>query len=124
LALLRAFWPPHMVPFLPALLLVLLGAIPAASAVECKAELPPSRSEWWSWRIIDGKRCWYRGRPGTSKANLQWPKGDVPAADVGPGNAQRSAPIGVPQSKALPQPSKPEVTKRKEGLTFKERWPH
>ena len=70
-----------MVRFLPALLLVLLGAIPAASAVECKAELPPSRSEWWSWRIIDGKRCWYRGRPGTSKANLQWPKGDVPAAD-------------------------------------------
>ena len=48
-------------------------ATTASSAIECRAELPPAAKEYWSWRIIDGKRCWYPGRPGLSKANLHWP---------------------------------------------------
>ena len=26
----------------------------------------------WSWREIDGRRCWYRGSPGKPKAELYW----------------------------------------------------
>jgi hypothetical protein len=26
----------------------------------------------WAWREIDGRRCWYRGEPGRSKALLRW----------------------------------------------------
>jgi hypothetical protein len=44
----------------------------ANSAMECKAELPAARAEHWSWRNIDGKRCWYPGQPGMDKANLYW----------------------------------------------------
>jgi hypothetical protein len=27
---------------------------------------------YWSWREIDGRRCWYRGKPGKPKAELYW----------------------------------------------------
>ena len=26
----------------------------------------------WSWREIDGKRCWYKGMPGMDKKQLRW----------------------------------------------------
>lgn len=26
----------------------------------------------WSWREIDGRRCWYQGDPGRSKSLLRW----------------------------------------------------
>src|SRR5262245_54933502 len=27
----------------------------------------------WSWRIVDGEKCWYRGARRLSKAKLYWP---------------------------------------------------
>jgi len=27
---------------------------------------------YWSWREIDGRRCWYLGRPGKPKTELFW----------------------------------------------------
>src|ERR1700723_468246 len=32
-----------------------------------------SHSGWWSYRIIDGRKCWYEGKPGLSKSLLEWP---------------------------------------------------
>jgi hypothetical protein len=43
----------------------------AAGAEVCSA----SRGHdgvWWSYRIIDQRKCWYRGRPGRSKNALRW----------------------------------------------------
>ena len=28
---------------------------------------------YWSWRIIDGRKCWYEGKPMLSKSLLEWP---------------------------------------------------
>jgi hypothetical protein len=28
---------------------------------------------WWSYRLIDGRKCWYEGKPGLSKSLLEWP---------------------------------------------------
>jgi len=50
--------------------LLLLAASPAKT-MECR----PSRvhdHRYWSWRLIDGRPCWYAGRPGISKAVLHW----------------------------------------------------
>jgi hypothetical protein len=44
----------------------------AGAAVECKAEAPSGRTEWWSWRLVDGKQCWYQGRPGKDKTEFYW----------------------------------------------------
>ena len=55
----------------------------ANSPMECKAEVPAARTGYWSWRNVDGKRCWYPGRPGMDKANLQWPRPTTaPAVDT------------------------------------------
>src|SRR4249919_1355622 len=56
-----------------ALLLVSSGA----SATECQSS-PGNDGKWWSWRIVDSKRCWYQGRPGRSKDLLQWAKQSPP----------------------------------------------
>src|SRR5712672_1680810 len=47
-------------------------------------DMPPSRfppsppfgdssGQWWSYRLIDGRKCWYEGKPGLSKSLLEWP---------------------------------------------------
>src|SRR6478736_6427917 len=56
-----------------ALLLISSGA----SATECQSS-PGHDGEWWSWRIVDSKRCWYQGRPGRSKDLLHWAKQSPP----------------------------------------------
>ena len=89
--------------------IVLLAPLSTAanSAVECKAELPPGRTEYWSWRIIDGKRCWYQGKPGMDKANLEWPRSAPPPAPIN----------SVPDKAFSDSYSPPEE------LSFKQRWP-
>jgi hypothetical protein len=56
-----------------ALLLISTGA----SATECQPS-PGHDGKWWSYRIVDSKRCWYQGRPGRSKDLLQWAKQSPP----------------------------------------------
>jgi hypothetical protein len=61
--------------FSRALLVALLGAVtlPAdAAAVDCRTE--KGGSGYWTWRLIDGKRCWYAGREKLPKSSLQWPR--------------------------------------------------
>jgi len=48
-----------------------------ASATECQSS-PGHDGKWWSYRIVDSKRCWYQGRPGRSKDLLQWAKQSPP----------------------------------------------
>lgn len=56
---------------LPAVLALLFGLLPVtASAIDCRSER--GSDSWWSWRNIDGKRCWYKGQPGMSKDKLRW----------------------------------------------------
>ena len=62
-----------MARYLFALTLVsVLSVRSAGAAVECRAEPPSGRTEWWSWRLVDGKRCWYEGRAGKDKTELYW----------------------------------------------------
>ena len=64
------------------ILLVLLAACIAAlvptgganaKAVECSAARPSNAQGYWSWRLIDGRKCWYLGKTMISKSLLQWP---------------------------------------------------
>lgn len=54
-----------------ALLALLLALLPVtASAINCQSE--KGSGSPWSWRMIDGKRCWYMGTAGLSKDKLRW----------------------------------------------------
>jgi hypothetical protein len=57
-----------------------------AKAMECSAARPASAQAYWSWRLIDGRKCWYAGKTMISKSLLQWPaKASVQAkADTAP----------------------------------------
>src|SRR4249920_3357754 len=72
---------------------VLLLISSAASATECQSS-PGQDGKWWSWRIVDSKRCWYQGRPGRSKDLLQWAKQSPPPVVTrpDPGDSPHPAP--------------------------------
>ncbi|MEH2551523.1 hypothetical protein V1283_008168 [Bradyrhizobium sp. AZCC 2262] len=44
-----------------------------AKAVECSVARPSNPQGYWSWRLIDGRKCWYAGKTMISKSLLQWP---------------------------------------------------
>jgi len=90
------------------------------AAIECKAATPSAAKEYWSWRLIDGKRCWYPGRPGMNKANLRWSQSEraPEQVEVDPPEELRNH-YSQPQYD-LPNSSPPEADE----LTFAERWPY
>jgi hypothetical protein len=51
-------------------------AVPTAQAKQqCSVAMPSNpQGHWWSYRLIDGRKCWYEGRPGLSKSLLEWSK--------------------------------------------------
>src|SRR6516162_9869002 len=50
--------------------------VPAVLAKQqCSAAMPSDvHGHWWSYRLIDGRKCWYEGKPGLSKSLLEWSK--------------------------------------------------
>ena len=44
-----------------------------AKAVDCSVARPSHPQGYWSWRLIDGRKCWYLGKTTISKSLLQWP---------------------------------------------------
>ena len=95
---------------------VVLAPVSApAATMECKSEMPAAPTGYWSWRIIDGKRCWYLGRPGIAKTQLQWP-----GAAAVPARVPRSSKRALPEPYAIEaEASSPNV----EELPFEKRWP-
>jgi hypothetical protein len=76
---------------------------------QCRAAMPSDpHGEWWSYRLIDGRKCWYEGKPMLSKSLLEWskqastkPESRVALASAGsdkpgnPMNAQARAPSDI-----------------------------
>lgn len=58
--------------------LTALAAIEISTAQakqQCSAAMPSDpQCRWWAYRLIDGRKCWYEGKPGLSKSLLEWPK--------------------------------------------------
>ena len=53
----------------------LLSDMPNVQAKQCSAAMPSNpHGRWWSYRLIDGRKCWYEGRPMLSRALLEWSK--------------------------------------------------
>jgi hypothetical protein len=76
---------------------VVVGTL-VARADECLPAKPGNqRGQYYSWRVIDGRACWYAGRPGRSKSQLHWairtrhPVSDAP--DVNPVEVVRESAV-------------------------------
>jgi hypothetical protein len=53
---------------------VFFTAMPAAEAKQCSDALPSHPQGHWTYRLIDGRKCWYEGEKNFPKALLQWPE--------------------------------------------------
>jgi hypothetical protein len=64
--------PRHRLPSI--LLAAFIAGLFIAGAVEAKQQCSVSAGKgYWSWRMIDGRKCWYEGKPMLSRAMLEWP---------------------------------------------------
>ncbi|MEH2524821.1 MULTISPECIES: hypothetical protein [unclassified Bradyrhizobium] len=43
-----------------------------AQIKECSVAPPSNARGPWSWRLIDGRKCWYAGKTAISKSSLRW----------------------------------------------------
>ena len=101
---------------------------PTAQAIQCLAAAPSNTQKHWTYRLIDGRKCWYEGRSMISRSLLQWPpqapavqstSGKAPA----PGKAPTSdeAPIKILTVKSInPLDAQASVTDNSDD--FKSRW--
>jgi hypothetical protein len=48
--------------------------------VECELQRVTGDRRHWAYRIVDGRECWYPGRPGKPKDELFWDRGNTPSA--------------------------------------------
>jgi len=54
---------------------ILIGSIGGAWALECQEGIQGGDSHW-AWRLIEGRKCWYKGAPGMDKSLLHWSHAD------------------------------------------------
>jgi hypothetical protein len=94
-----------------AIVVCLLASTLPAAALECHSSR--GGGSHWSWREVDGRRCWYPGRARVPKAELRW-RAEVTQAVPPPTPPPRPAPtepaIRVLKVRVLSEP------------TFAERW--
>ena len=99
----------------------LLVTVAAAQAVECQAGVQDGDSHW-AWRLIDGRKCWYKGAVGMDKSLLHWPVAQADSDKVA------AAPVKVEKTQAISevQAIPPEMLKMLPIMppqpTFEDRW--
>jgi hypothetical protein len=74
--------------------IAIVGTAAAQAKQTCSVAAPAKG--YWSWRMIDGRKCWYEGKPMLSKSMLEWPaSAKAKAAPESPRELAR-----VPEEKA------------------------
>jgi hypothetical protein len=78
--------------------------------VECEPQRVTGDGHYWAYRIIDGRECWYPGRPGKPKNELYWGRGTTPSArqTVEEPEAE-TVPSEPPSRPVAAQPEQPEI---------------
>jgi hypothetical protein len=66
------------------------GPAAAQEAIECRAR--PESREYWSWRQIEGRRCWFKGHRRIDKKLLSWggPRKPAEGVDLDPATFQKN----------------------------------
>ena len=84
---------------------------------QCAAAMPANpQGQWWSYRLIDGRKCWYAGKPMLSKSLLAWPT----EASSGPSSREKAD--GVVIAGKPGNPLDAQALALEEADTFEERW--
>jgi hypothetical protein len=82
----------------------------SAQAIECLSAPNQSGSGWWSWREIDGRKCWYRKVGAVPpKSEFSWPKD---AKTDAKSDAKEAMPEGTREPSAMPATVMPTALRR------------
>ncbi len=96
--------------------MTLCSATPV-QAKQCSAERPANARSYWSYRLIDGRKCWYEGKQMISKSLLYWPTSKASRVAAAKSNvapvSQRSA-LDAQASISDPPATKPNTETRRE----------
>jgi hypothetical protein len=89
----------------------------AQAKQQCNATAPSNpHGHSWSYRLIDGRKCWYEGEPMLSKSLLEWPK-EASAQPVSNREEDASVVKGKPGN-----PLDSQARALKDSDTFEARW--
>jgi len=77
--------------------------MPDSQARQCLAAPPANQHGYWSYRLIDERKCWYEGKPMLSKSLLEWRAPVQPVADAAPLREPRDKPGNPLDAKAWAQ---------------------
>jgi hypothetical protein len=78
--------------------------------VECEPQQVTGDGRHWAYRIVDGRECWYPGRPGKPKNELFWDRGITPSARQPLGQPEaETEPSEPPSQLAAAPPEQPET---------------
>jgi hypothetical protein len=96
--------------------LLSVGIPNAQAKQQCSAAMPSNpQGHWWSYRLIDGRKCWYEGKPMLSKSLLEWPT----EASAQPGSSREVTSV-VTEKPGNPLDS--QAWAPKDSDTFEARW--
>jgi len=100
--------------------ILLLIGMQAAEAKQCNAALPSNPQGHWSYRLIDGRKCWYEGENNFPKSLLQWPEENsaLSAFDKAEPSPQEETLPSVTQTVSPPA----EPNNQSDSDTFEARW--
>ena len=101
--------------------LLLVGMPNAEAKQQCSAAAPSNpHGQFWSYRLIDGRKCWYEGKPMLSKSSLEWPK-EASAQPVSNRASNREVKGGVTEKPGNPLLDA-QARAPKDADTFEARW--
>ena len=99
-----------------AAIMTLCSATPV-QAKQCSAERPANARSYWSYRLIDGRKCWYEGKQMISKSLLHWSTAKTAQAASAKSNvapaSQRSL-LDAQASISEASPAKPNTDMKRE----------
>ena len=101
--------------------IVLPVEMQAAEAKQCSAAEPSNPQKHWSYRLIDGRKCWYEGENNFPKSLLQWPEQISPLSAFGkavPGT-EEERPL-PPATQTVSPPAEP--NNQSDFESFEARW--
>jgi hypothetical protein len=100
-----------------------IAMLPSIEALEakqkCSAARPSHHHGYWSWRLIDGRRCWYEGKPQLSKSLLEWPARASASAQP---NFDRETASALPEQQKPGNPMDSQARVADDSDTFETRW--
>jgi len=93
--------------------LSIIGTAAAEAKQQCS--VAPASKVYWSWRLIDGRKCWYKGRAMISKTLLEWPTQTT-------AKPERGAEVATARPQKLRDPLDAQALVPDDSATFEARW--